>query len=352
MAGKIMKSSPIWPFLVLVMLLGTAQGQEITDLYSSIESCDVAVNGDAAGCTLLLELASAGKGLQSQTLELDGPGAWIAQWTPFPSQEAPYDLCASLVKDGALVSRRCYSFLYGGETPIRFDVRDFYADSKGMHLSILADDPTMVDVYYMLISGNKAVYVSKDRAVPVAGGLAAPLQVNHAWPLVLENGKAYSGRVRIVELNHGQTRAFMNAFIAKDDASITETYEDETGASATILGNSRVPFQGSLKFLLSQNGTVLASIETKTPVLLTGDDETVEISWNETLDPGLYHLSILLLGKEGDCKDLEESIIEAKPLPKAANASSKEQKRSPGAGAAGIASLVLASLLKRRKAQS
>lgn len=347
-----MKSIAIWPLMVLVVLMGTALSQEITDLYSSIESCDVAVNGDAAGCTLLLELLSAGKAIQSQTLELDGPGTYIAQWKQFPSQEGPYDLCASLLKGGAPVSERCYNFLYGGQTPIRFDVRDFYADSKGMHLSILADDPTMVDIYYMLIFGNKAIYISKDQAVPVAGGLAAPLQVNHAWPLVLENGKEYTGRIKIVELNHGQTRTFMNPFVAKDDASITETYEDETGASATILGNSRVPFQGNLKFVLSQNGTSLASVEAKTPVLLTGDDETVEISWNKTLDPGLYHLSILLLGKEGELKDLKESIIEAKPIPEAANASFQEQKRSPGAGAAGVICLILASLLKRRKAQS
>jgi hypothetical protein len=352
MAGKIMKSTAVWPLMVLAMLLGTAHGQDITDLYSSIESCDVAVDGDVAGCTLLLELLSNGEAIQSQPLELDGPGTWIAQWAPFPSQETPLDVCASLERDGALVSKRCYSFLYGGQTPIRFDVRDFYADSKGMHLSVLADDPTMVDIYYMLISGNKAVYVSKDHAMPVAGGLAAPLQVNHAWPQVLENGKEYRGRVKIVELNQGQTRAFMNPFIAKEDASITETYEDESGASATILGNSRVPFQGSLKFVLSRNGTRLASVETKTPVLLTGDDETVEISWNKTLDPGLYHLSILLLGEEGEVKDLEESVIEAKPLPQAANASLEGEKRSPGAGALGIVSLVLASLLKRRKAQS
>jgi hypothetical protein len=352
MAGKIMKGSAVCPLLVLLMVLGTASGQEIADIYSSIESCDVTVDGDAAGCLLLLELTASGKVIQSQTLELDGPGTWIAQWRPFSSQEASYEVCASLLRDGALVSRRCYSFLYGGQTSIRFDVRDFYADSKGMHLSLLADDPAIADVYYMLISGNKAEYVSVDYAVPVAGGLSAPLELNHAWPLVLEKGKEYIGRVKIVELNGGQTRAFMNAFIAKDDAAITETYEDEIGASATVLGNSRVPFQGSLKFQLSQNGTQLASVEAKAPVLLTGDDETVEVSWNKTLDPGLYHLSILLLDKDGEVKDLKESVIEAKPLARAANISSVEQKKSPGAGALSVAAIVLAALLMRRKAQS
>ena len=49
-----------------------------------------------------------------------------------------------------MVSKKCSSFFYGGVQPIRFDVRDFYADSRGMHLSISASDPTIVDIYYML----------------------------------------------------------------------------------------------------------------------------------------------------------------------------------------------------------
>jgi hypothetical protein len=82
----------------------------------------------------------------------------------------------------------------------------------------------------------------------------------------------------------------MMTFVAKDDTTITETYEDETGASATVLGNLRVPFTGRLRFTLSQNGIVLETIEKKTPVLLAGKDETVEISWNKTLNPGIYQL--------------------------------------------------------------
>lgn len=36
----------------------------------------------------------------------------------------------------------------------------------------------------------------------------------------------------------------MNSFRAVDDAMITETYQDETCASATVIGNSCVHFQG------------------------------------------------------------------------------------------------------------
>jgi len=65
------------------------------------------------------------------------------------------------------------------------------------------------------------------------------------------------------------------------------------------------PFHGFLRFLLSQDERSLATLEKKTPVLLKGDDETIEVSWNKTLNPGIYQLKIQLLGTEGD-------LIEAK----------------------------------------
>ena len=125
-------------------------------------------------------------------------------------------------------------------------------------------------------------------------------------------GEQYSGRVKIVEKETGQTRAFMSSFLAREDARITDTYEDETGASATILGKSMTPFHGFLRFLLSQDERSLATLEKKTPVLLKGDDETIEVSWNKTLNPGIYQLKIQLLGTEGDLIDFTERVIEAK----------------------------------------
>lgn len=336
--------------IALVTFTGTAYSQEIVDLYSSIESTDVAVSGDVGGYALRLDLTLDGKVLQTRNLALDGPGTWIASWTAFDAEEGSYNVCASLWKNKTKASRKCYNFYYGGPAPVRFDVRDFYADSRGMHLSISGRDPTIVDIYYMLISGNKAIYVSRDKAVPISGGLAAPTQIDYAWKQILENNKEYTGRVKIVELNHNQTRAFMNTFTAMDDAKITETYEDEIGASATVLGNSRVPFNGTLRFELSRNGVPIAQIEKKTPVLLAGDDETVEISWNRTLDPGVYQLSIVLLGNDGDIRDVAESIIEAKSVPKPVNnttAGSGAQK-SPLPTAAGFIALVAAAIICRR----
>jgi len=343
-----MRICVIWFLIAFVAITGTALSQEIMDLYSSIDSSDVTINGDVAGDTLQMDLISSGNVLQTMSMMLDGPGTWIARWSPFEAEKGSYDVCASLLKNGTAISRKCYNFFYGGVEPVRFDVRDFRADSRGMHLSISASDPTIVDIYYMLITGNKAVYVTVDKAVPITGSFAMPVQKDYAWRQILEDGREYTGRVKIVELNHNQTRAFMNSFLARDDALITETYQDETGASATVVGNSRVPFEGSIRFILSQNGTVLNTTEMKTPVLLTGDDETVEISWNKPLDPGIYQLRTILLGKGGDIKDLEENIIEAEPIVKA-NTTSTEKKSPLSTAASVVAMLTVALLMRRRR---
>lgn len=342
----------VWLLASLAIFMGLSHSQEITDIYSSIESADVTVDGDAAGYALRLDLISGGKVLQTRNLGLDGPGTWIARWADFNAKEGSYRVCASLLENETAVTRKCFDFYYGGPTPVRFDVRDFYADSEGMHLSVSARDPTIVDIYYMLISGDKALYVSRDKAVPLAGGLAAATQIDYSWKQILEDNKRYTGRVKIVELNYNQSRAFMNSFVAQDDAQITETYEDETGASATVLGKSRVPFRGTLEFELSQNGTTLARVEKATPVLLTGDDETVEVSWNQTLDPGVYQLSVVLLGNDGNIRDIEESIIEAEAISRPVNNTTDESQQSPLPATIGLIALAIAAMfgMGRRRA--
>jgi hypothetical protein len=335
----------------------------ISDIYSSIESADVTVEGDAAGMTVWLDLISDGERIASQEISLDGPGTWVAVWPKFEAEKGNYDVCAGLYRsrseingsearsspDGSVVSRRCYDFFYGGVQPIRFDVRDFRADSRGMHLAISASDPTVVDIYYMLMQGERVMYVNREKAVAIAGSYSMPLIRDYDWKQILEDGQDYSGRVKIVELNHNQTRAFMNSFTAAEDALITETYQDETGASATVLGDSRVPFEGSLRFILSQNGTPVNVTEKKTPILLSGDDETVEISWNETLPAGVYQLRTLLLGRDRSIMDLEENVIEAEPIVRADASVEGEKSPFPGVAAALVPLMIALLIAKRRR---
>jgi len=341
-------------------LAATAQSIEIFSLYSNIDSADITLVGGGEGI-LQMDLTQDNKVLNSRILDIDGPGTYVVRWPNLKVDKGSYSVCATLrddgtkdnsddageIKDGAVQSRRCYRFYYGGVEPVRFDVRDFRADSRGMHLAISARDPTVVDIYYMLIDGNKAVYVTREQVIPITGSNGQPVVKDYAWKQILENGREYAGRVKIVELNHNQTRSFMNSFLAVDDAMITETYQDETGASATVMGNSRVPFEGSLRFILSQNGKVLNTTEKRTPVLLTGDDETVEITWNRTLEPGIYHLRTVLLGQGGDVVDLEENVIEAKPLVRN-NSTDTAEKASFPAGSAALALLAIFLLWRRR----
>ncbi|MDD4776530.1 MAG: hypothetical protein PHG75_08460 [Syntrophomonas sp.] len=326
--------------------VASAGSLEISDLFSSIESADITLQGEGANATLQLDLIHEGEKMASRNLAVDGPGTWAIRWPDIESEKGSYDCCAALVQNSTAISKRCYGFYYGGAEPIRFDVRDFRADSRGMHLAISASDSAIVDIYYMLLQGGKAVYVTREQAVAIAGSYASPISRDYAWKQILQKGQDYEGRVKIVELKYNQTRAFMNQFQAEDDASITETYQDETGASATVLGNSRVPFVGYLRFALYQNGSLLNITEKKTPVLLAGDDDTVEITWNGTLEPGIYQLRTILLSRDGSVMDLEENVIEAEPLQKI-NATETAEKSGLPAGLAALA--MIAALLMRKR---
>jgi len=354
-----MKKSAIWHLAILVVVATCAslwaaaepaRSQVISDLYSSIESTDVTLQGDSETVTMKLDLIHEGRTIASREMAAEVPGTWVVNWPALDATEGSYKVNASLWKGNAVVANKDYEFYYGGVEPIRFDMRDFRADSRGIHMAISANDPTVVDIYYMLIDGNRAVYITREEVVPIAGSYSTPIIKDYDWKQILENGHKYSGRVKIVELNHNQTRAFMNSFQAVDDAIITETYEDETGASATVLGNSRVPFKGYLKFILSQNGSVLNTTNKATPVLLSGDDETVEITWNKTLEPGIYQLRTVLLGENDDVLDLEENVIEAEPMIRtnATDSSESAEKSSLPSGIAALAILIVACLKRRR----
>ena len=170
-----MRTYPIWFAVAILALIGLAQSQEITDVYSNIGSSDVTVQGDVAGDQLRLDLIFGDQVLQTRLLNLDGPGTWISAWDSFEAEKGSYQVHAELLRDNKTLSQGYYRFFYAGETPVRFDVRDFNADSRGIHLSILSQDPTIVDIYYMLITGNKAIYISEDKSVPISTGVALEL---------------------------------------------------------------------------------------------------------------------------------------------------------------------------------
>lgn len=333
--------------MVLMTQTATASSQAITDLYSNMESADVSLQGDTSELRLQMDLMHDDVRIATKSFDVNGSGTWVLRWPAVYAEKGSYEAIAGLYRNESLIDQRRYEFYYGGVEPIRFDVRDFRADSRGMHLAISASDPTVVDIYYMLIEGRRAVYVTREQVVPIAGSFAMPITRDYSWRQILRDGQRYEGRVKIVELNHNQTRAFMNSFLAEEDAAITETYQDETGASATVLGNSRVPFAGLLRFTLSQNGLILNVTEKKTPILLSGDDETVEITWNGTLEPGIYQLRTALYDSDGVVRDMQENVIEAEVRPLRNSTGAAEEAAFP-ASAAPVALIALFLFLRRR----
>ena len=114
---------PSLPYLfaiALIAIFAPAQAQEIVDIYSDLQSCDVTIEGDAKGCLLGIDLSFEGQIIQSRAFALDNPGTRIAIWNVPKAQEGPYTVCAHLEKGDETISQRCFDFYYGGRTDIRF----------------------------------------------------------------------------------------------------------------------------------------------------------------------------------------------------------------------------------------
>ena len=75
-----------------------ASSLEISDLFSSMESADITVNGEGAGA-LQMDLIHDGEKIASRNLVLDGPGTWAIRWPSMEAEEGSYDFCASLVQN-------------------------------------------------------------------------------------------------------------------------------------------------------------------------------------------------------------------------------------------------------------
>jgi hypothetical protein len=92
---------------VLMTMMGTAHSSEIADLYSSIDSADVTLEGDVADMALRLCLIYEVKLIMARNITPDGDGTWIISWLPFNAEKGSYDICASLWKNGTAVSTKC-----------------------------------------------------------------------------------------------------------------------------------------------------------------------------------------------------------------------------------------------------
>ena len=307
---------------------GEASTARITESYGDLESFDVTLYSDQPEENLSLEvLLVSSEGTRERTIDRQAflvdrlpANAGIMKvgfWNVSNPERGAYKLKARLLEEEQVLSETEYNFAYGSNSASRLQVNDLVPNSQGISVVLSPKEASLFDIEYMLVNGSDVVYTTKTEKLSLT---SAPDIFSAPWGTLLENNKEYVGRVKIqVYSPQRELISSTERFTARDDAEITDIYEDETGASATVFGRSQVPFEGDLVFSVyelagtSGNGSseLIESTRARVPVLLNNDDETVEVAWSQRLSKGVYRLEIQLMGNDGDVIERRESIIES-----------------------------------------
>jgi len=316
---------------------GTASTARIAELYSDLESFDVTLYSDQPEEDLSLEvLLVRPEGVNEKTLsrQVFSVGSIPANdrvmkvglWNIRNPERGAYALKARLLAGEEILSEAKYDFVYGSNSASRLQVNDLVANSQGISVALSPKEASLFDIEYMLVDNSNVSYVTKTEKLSLT---SVPDVFSAAWGTLLENNKDYVGRVKIqVYSPEKEFITSTESFTARDDAEITDIFQDETGASATVFGRSQVPFKGSLVFSVYEltensgkgNSSLVESVKERVPVLLNNDDETIEVAWSQRLPKGVYRLEIEFLGNDGDIIERRETIIES-DLSQASNVS-------------------------------
>ncbi|WP_340820434.1 hypothetical protein [Methanolobus sp. WCC4] len=292
----------------------------VTNIYADLETCDITLHSSEPVSDLELEMVMEHEGsildrrtFSIETITPDSDVTKAFEWNTDDKGDGKYTVSTGISKNGCTVYENAYSFVNGRQTIARVTVDDLVPNSQGFSVMITPLEAVVVDVEYMLIDGSDVIYSGTGKKISVH---TQPMEVTEDWNVLLENNKEYTGRIKVKLYSPEENYiALSQDFVAQDDVFISDTYEDDIGASATVDGLSQVPFEGSVRFTVSKqdgNGeTIIESVTQKSPVLLNGDDETVETIWEERLTTGVYSLVTEVIGNDGDILDVEESIIES-----------------------------------------
>lgn len=310
--------------ILLVLLLPSASAQEIqiTDIYSDMDMADITIHSKEQYSDLNLnaDLIFDGEVISSKQLFIneitpDCEIIKVASWNVTNPKDGFYRARMTLSENSKVLETKYYNFSYGRQALPRIYIKDMIPDSSGVSVILspsttqYGSNPVLTDIEYMLIDGDTAIYHTTDSRISVVQ--ATPLSED--WNVLLENNHPYISRIKLrISSPQDAVIARSEGFTAKDNARITELYKDETGASVTVEGISQVPFTGSLIFTISKDGETIEEIKEKSPILTSGDDETIEVIWGSRLGAGIYDLSVTVSGNDKDILDKWDTIIEAK----------------------------------------
>ena len=312
-------------FIAVLMLMSvqsaSAEDINIVDVYSDIDSTDITIHSGEhyTDITLKAELIFKGNVLETKQFHIDEVSSdtditKIAFWDLTNPKEGFYRTIMTMSMDGSVLETKYYNFSYGWQAMPGVSIKDIVPDSSGISIilapysTLTGSKPVLADVEYMLVDGDTVIYRTTDSRVTVVQ--ATPLSKD--WNVLLDNNHDYSTRIKArISSPRDAVIAQSEDFTSKDDVRITELYRDETGASATVEGYSQVPFDGYVVFTVTKDGAVIEDVREKSPILTTGDDETIEIIWTRKLAAGIYGLSVEVIGNDGDILDRWDTVIES-----------------------------------------
>ncbi len=332
--------------IMMIILVQSSRGEDINivDIYSDINSADVTLHADKyyTGIIINADLVFEGKVLASRHLIIKeiSPGMLVTKvisWNITDPPDGLYRTTFTLFVNGIARDTKEYTFSrgWGWQASPNLYIKDIMPDSSGVSAILAPFIPqsgsdeklVLTDVEYMLVDGDTVIYRTTDRRISVEQAIT----VSKNWNVRLLNNHPYSARVKVrISAPENNVIAGSRDFIAMEDAHITELYRDETGASITILGSSQVPFKGNIEFTVSENRTVIEDILEPSPILMSGDDKTVEVIWKNRLPPGIYELSVRVMGDDGSIIDRKDTIIEAKKSTDQGNITTPVPTRVPG----------------------
>ncbi len=257
----------------------------------------------------------------------------VVLWDKKPQHDY-YTAKVSLYNDTQLHDNKSYEVSYGTVSMPSFHVVDFSPSNKGVQLLLRPFNPSAVDIKIELIDNHDIVYTETKKDV----SLLANTELKMDWPFLLTSDKKYTVRAEI--LTHRLyaeplINTYVSFFTASDDVEILpdDVEVDEYGASVTLRGKSRVPFDGFIDVTARNRETN----ETQTyrqkleDILVSGNEDTAGVVWKE-MAPGTYDVEIQAVNKSNVSLDKYDTVLRIPEVPVAVETA--PTKSTPGFTAA------------------
>ncbi|AEH60011.1 conserved hypothetical protein [Methanosalsum zhilinae DSM 4017] len=350
--------------IVMVLFLGAAlacpaggteyqenPGIVISDIYSDISSGDVLIysENEFRDMRMQIQLSRKDNVLQTVVIDIDhirvGSTTMKAfSWDIGVTEDGLYTVTASIYDNDQKLTSVTYNFVHGRPAISSIMVDSVSSDSAGMSVMITPHPgvPAIIDLTFMLVDGSDVIYARSMKNVPVH---TATTTVHENWDRILDAGREYEGRVKIdIHSPVQRTVSYVKPFYASEKVTITDVFRDRRGSSITLEGESQVPFEGYVRFTVLEPWNdperTVQVIEQKSPLLLSGDDETIEAIWDKPLEPGKYRLIIEAAGSGGAVIDIKETIIEVEERRVQQVPDNNEENDSIIPGFAGVYALI------------